>query len=72
MEGPFLPEGSGGEEPPEELDWAIDAKISAQMLRKERVFITAVGRQGGHGQSKRRRFSDYTVKNCEEARGERR
>ena len=68
MEGPILPEGSGGEEPPEELpDTWVDENgrsdaYEERMYAFERLFDnpTPVRRR-------RRRFSDYTAKNCEEA-----
>ncbi len=74
MEGPCLPEGSGGEEPPEEpyqlaLPWKDENGRSdvyeERMYAFERLFDFSKGKR-----KKRRRFHEYTEKNCEEACGE--
>ena len=63
MEGPYLPEGSGGEQPPE---W-LQRQLVAYAAGLEAAYGTPVrGRRG-----KRRALSDYTTKNCEEAWGDR-
>ena len=63
MEGTILPEGSGGEEPPEELR-ALEV-YNARMW----LFQNVVG-EGSPTISRRRRvFRDYTTKNCEESWG---
>ena len=66
MEGPYLPEGSGGEQPPEDLEGAVQhlAEVyNARMWLFSRII------EEGHRVRKRRRFSDYSTKNCEEAYG---
>ena len=68
MEGPLLPEGPGGEEPPE---WPGDGSAESEQAfgvyqerldAFERLFVYPRGKR-------RRRMSDYTCKNCEEAWG---
>ncbi len=72
MEGPYLPEGSGGEEPPEDTQAAFwDDRVRAQLLRKERAFERAQEALTSKRRVRRHSFSDYTAKNCEEACGER-
>ena len=67
MEGPILPEGSGGEEPPEEPRRA-ELVYNARMAGFEALWAG----QAAPGRTERkRRFSDYTEKNCEEAWGAR-
>ena len=63
MEGPLLPEGPGGEEPPEEPQGHQE---------KYELGLSAAALEGRAAPVRRRRFSDYTNKNCEEASGERR
>ena len=55
--GPYLPEGSGDAESPEELR-ASEVYAARMWLFENPVRFTL---------RKRRRFSDYTTKNCEEA-----
>ena len=69
MEGPLLPEGSGGEEPPE---WPRDPDEEAAMTYNARMWLFErnITDSSGHSvRRKRRAFSDYTAKNCEEAWG---
>ena len=73
MEGPFLPEGSGDAESPEEpLHLMGEDKngrsdvYQQRMYAFERLFVYSMPK----GKKKRRMFSDYTCKNCEEAYGE--
>ena len=69
MEGPCLPEGSGGEEPPEEPK---DPDMLALMVYNARMeaFEAAALFRKVSAVRKRRSKSDYTTKNCEEAWGE--
>ena len=69
MEGPCLPEGSGGEQPPEELDYGQRAAeaYNARMW----LFERGLSETGARKRLKRGGFSDFTVKNCEEAYGHR-
>ena len=73
MEGPYLPEESEGEEPSEEPrasmfaerdEWAIQEY--ERRLAAFEASLSFIGRS-----RRRRRMSDYTTKNCEEAAGER-
>jgi len=69
MEGPYLPEGSGGEEPPEELspdDLAQEA-YEGRMLAFDALWEPSRAPK----RRKRRQMGDYTAKNCEEAYGQR-
>ena len=67
MEGPYLPGGSGGEEPPEDLT-ELDERALAQYERRFRDFEETLAILGRMSRPKKRRnFSDYTAKNCEEA-----
>ena len=73
MEGPYLPEGSGGEEPPEELSLDVLActKAYVEYHRRMSAFKDVVGlRELPVAKRARRRMHDYTTKNCEEAFGE--
>ena len=62
MEGPLLPQGSGDGQSPEDLQ--AQEAYDARMWRFE-VLVTS----SRAVQRKRRAFSDYTDKNCEEAYG---
>jgi len=62
--GPFLPGGSGGEYPPEE-PW-IERRMQEAYNARMWLFIKA---QEQVKSKRRRAFSDYTSKNCEEAYG---
>ena len=66
MEGPYLPEGSGGEEPSEELTNRVSR---AAEVYNARMWLFSKIIEEGHTVRKRRRLSDYTAKNCEEAYG---
>ena len=68
MEGLLLPEGSGGEEPPEEPQDVLDASERAMELYNAKMWLFEQG-LSGHTVRRRRRMSDYTTKNCEEAYG---
>ena len=75
MEGPYLPEGSGGEEPPEEPSQEISERAFERALHvyEERLFAFEKGLESIMRSTMRRRKSvrDYITKNCEEALGER-
>ena len=67
MEGLLLPEGSGDAESPEEpkgcgVERALE--VYEERLAAFERGLSLLGRA-----AKRRRFSDYTTKNCEEAWG---
>ena len=67
MEGLFLPEGSGGEEPPARPGKNSDENgrsdvYQQRMYMFERLFDFPTSKS-----RKRRPFSDYTARNCEEA-----
>ena len=69
-----IPEGSGGEEPPEEPQQMAlwDERVRIQQERKMMLFAQATNKTGeGQTRKKKRRqlFHDYTVANCEEAWG---
>jgi len=68
MEGSYLPEGPGGEEPPEELSLEDQAQESyeGRMRAFDALFAEA---SGARRSRKRRHIVDYTWKNCEEAWG---
>jgi len=70
MEGPYLPEGSGGEEPPEEPNELV-CDMLALMVYNARMeaFEAAVLHRKVSTVRKRRQKGDYTTKNCEEAYG---
>ena len=71
MEGPLLPGGSGGKEPPEEpqeenkrsVDKQAELWYTGSMAR----FAQAL--DGPKRRARKERLSDYTTKNCEEAWG---
>ena len=68
MEGPYLPEGSGDEESPEEPNWSyMDERALRQYEERLAQFDSWVLMPWGV--RKRRKLSDYTAKNCEEAWG---
>ena len=70
MEGSLLPEGSGDEESPEEPGReALDKIAEGWYHRSVRRFEEATER-ARHGRPKRG-LRGYTVKNCEEASGNR-
>ena len=72
MEGLILPEGSGDEESPEDpLDH--EERAAVEYLRRIGLFETMLehGIVGYSRKGRRRRVSDYTGKNCEEASAER-
>ncbi len=71
MEGPHLPEGSGGEEPPEELSQFELNLLAAEVYEARMWLFDHVVMMGGHTVRKRRKIGDYTTKNCEEAWGQR-
>ncbi len=68
MEGPYLPEGSGGEQPPEELSPEDLAQEGYE--GRMRAFDALWEPSGARKVRKRRYMSDYTTKNCEEAWGQ--
>ena len=65
MEGPYLPEGSGGEEPPEELPELAERALQ-QYEQRLRDFEETLRILGSTRRPRRRRFNEYTAKNCEE------
>ena len=72
MEGPYLPEGSGGEEPPAYPQMVVitterGVEIRASEVYNARMWLFENGLSGSSSRKRRRRFSDYTAKNCEEA-----
>ena len=63
-----IPEGSGGEEPPEGL--IKSAEDRAKLVYGARMVLFAEATQWRAAKRRTRRFmSDYTAKNCEEAWG---
>ena len=68
MEGPYLPEGAGDEESPEELERLEDAERAIQQY-EERMRAFEDSLELMNRRPKRRRSSDYRTKNCEEASG---
>ena len=70
MEGPYLPEGSGGEEPPEGLSWD-DLNERALQQYEQRLLQFELGLNNIGKRQRRRSLLDYITKNCEEARGQR-
>ena len=73
MEGPILPEGSGGEEPPEEPQEDEEALLRAEGVYQARMwrFEQVLDKSRTKPKKVRRRLSDYTERNCEEAGAER-
>ena len=72
MEGPYLPEGSGDEESPEELR-DIEERALAQYEERLYAFERSLDQMRPTRWVRRRRMvGDYKTKNCEEALGERR
>ena len=71
MEGPFLPEGSGGEEPPEEPRqlhmW--DERVRLQQEKRLLAFEQVLDHVEAKPRKRRNLFNDYTAKNCEESWG---
>ena len=68
MEGPLLPGGSGGEEPPEDPQLALWAQKAADDYELSmRAFEDNTGDRGRSYRKRRHRFSEYTAKNCEES-----
>jgi len=68
-EGSFLPEGSGDEQSPELVDDVGEGRALQVYEERMAVFEQGLARMPRNSYRKRRRFSDYTVKNCEEASG---
>ena len=64
MERSYLPEGSGGEEPPEEPSAIQDEAALEAYEERMAAFERSLPFVGTS--RRRRRMSDYTVKNCEE------
>ena len=73
MEGPILPGGSGGKEPPEEpTQLALwDERARLQQERKMSGFEKVLDKFIQKVRKRRKLFNDYTRANCEEAYGER-
>ena len=72
MEGLIIPEGSGGEEPPEEAQMALwDERAKAQQEKRMIAFENNLNYVRARTRKRRDAFHDYTTKNCEEACGER-
>ena len=73
MEGPILPEGSGGEEPPEwtaEADLSLEERALQQYEARMRSFADGLFYLGPK-RKRRRTISGYRAKNCEETWGNR-
>jgi len=69
MEGPLLPEGSGGEEPPEELP---DHTLRAAEAYNSRMWLFEQMLSSHNWRKRRRKGRNvYETKNCEEAWGDR-
>ena len=66
MEGPYLPEGSGGEQPPEATWTEADNRALEAYEARIRAFEGML-EQTGRKPKRRRKFHDYTTANCEEA-----
>ena len=72
MEGPILPGGSGGKEPPE-LPGQLalwDERARLQQEKRLMQFEQALDERARGKRKKRRAFNDYRTKNCEEASSE--
>ena len=74
MEGSLLPEGSGGEEPPADpkrsAPRGVDIQAEMWYHRKVRAFERVLEGRTPRGTRRRKAFSEYTARNCEEAYGE--
>jgi len=72
MEGPFLPAGSGGAEPPEEAP-VPDLEERVRLQQEKRMFGFEKAQEGYSSPRRKRRhsFDDYAQRNCEEASAER-
>ena len=72
MEGPILPEGSGGEEPPAVVQFPMwNERVRIQQERRMAVFELALEGYTPAMRQRRGSFNDYRIKNCEEASGSR-
>ena len=72
MEGPYLPEGSGGEQPPEEPKELVGEELTGAIERAAVVYnarMLLFEEQANRKPRKRRSMNDYRTKNCEEAWG---